>query len=156
MPQSSFPASSDGDDFAWPEPGVEDELRAAVGGLQESHDVDAERLLLGGFSQGARLAVDMALRGEPFAVRGVVTVAAGVRPGTEVPAWRRDEAPPLLWFLTGERDVSREAIEELHMTLRDRGFGSRLEVVPDLGHEFPADFGDRLAEALGWVLGGPS
>ena len=56
----------------------------------------------------------------------------------------------------GDFPGALEAIEELHMTLRDRGFGSRLEVVPDLGHEFPADFGDRLAEALGWVLGGPS
>jgi predicted esterase len=151
VPQSPYASTSDGDAFTWPEPGVEEEVTETVARLREQRPVHLDRVVLAGFSQGGRLAVDMALRGEPFPVRGVITVAAGLGPGTEVPGLRR--GAPRFWFLTGERDVGRDAIEAGDEALQACGFDSRLEVMPGLGHAFPDDFQDRLPEALEFVLG---
>jgi predicted esterase len=154
VPQSPYPVTSDGGRFSWPEPGVQEEVSDALSRVKASEAFDPDRVILAGFSQGGRLAVDMGARGEPFPVDGVITVGAGLLPEENplVPGPGR-VAPPF-WFLTGEHDHGRESVERFHATLTDRGYRSRLDVVAGLGHSFPDDFAQRLPGALEWVLGG--
>jgi predicted esterase len=155
VPEPAFPSTSDADGFSWSEPGVGDEVEAILARIRADHAIDPDRIVLAGYSQGGRLAVEMALRAEPFPVRGVISVAAGLRSRAKPPMPDLPASAPRFWFLTGEGDFSREAIEACHDALLARGVASSLEVVPGLGHELPGDFAERLPAALDWVLRQP-
>ncbi len=152
VPQSPFASTSDVGLFSWPEPGVEEEVAATLVRVRASR---RDRVVLGGFSQGGRLAVVMALRGAPIAVSGVIAVGAGLLPEERVDVPAPGPHASAFWLLTGEHDHSRSAVEAVHAALVDRGYRSFLEVVPALGHEFPDDFARRLPKALDWVLEAP-
>jgi hypothetical protein len=65
-----------------------------------------------------------------------------------------DQADPTLrgWITLGEEDWVREDAVKLYDSARSKGFPWHLEIIEDLGHEFPDDFHSRLVEALDFVL----
>jgi predicted esterase len=157
VPQSPVPANSDADGFMWREPGFEEDLASVLVGIRKDDGRRTLPLVLGGFSQGGRLAVRVALTGRPVTPVGVITVGAGV--GLELEALleaarRPGDRAVRFWFLTGDKDFVRPDIETLHRTLLDAGFTSSLTVLPGLGHEVPSNFGKQLAPALAFVLEG--
>ncbi len=118
--------------------------------LREQHALDTRRSVIGGFSMGARLAAWMAL-GQVIPVRGFVAVGPWV---PEIESWM-----PLVQgakglglrgtVIVGEQDAEcfagARALAEL---LDTEGIACDLQVIPGLGHEYPADFGKRLERAL--------
>jgi predicted esterase len=157
VPQSPYPSTSDRTGYTWAEPGAGRDVANAFDRVRASRDVDLDRLLLGGFSQGGRLAVAFALRGDPAPCRGVIAVAAAVRHVDEVLGVVGGTVAgprPAFWLITGKADFSLEPNRELHRRLNDRGLRSELTVLPDLGHDFPGDFSRRIPGALRFLLGG--
>jgi len=157
--QSSQRRSSD--TFWWgapPEPfdheRSERDVKAAYDQVSATSPFDVTRVVLGGFSQGAVLAVTLALQGRPFPVRGLACVGPGIEdlepllPLMEPAAARGLRA----WILAGERERGLELITHLGQELTLRGVACELDVVPGLGHEFPEDFGTRLQSGLGFLL----
>lgn len=123
-----------------------EEARAVAPGVED--------LVLAGASQGGMRAIEMTLRGEPGA-RAFIGVVAGLADPdlleeTAEGAARRGVRG---WLLTGDRDAARQAVELLHVQLRDAGMDCRLDVIPGLGHTFPGDFEYRLRKALPFLLG---
>lgn len=122
--------------------------------LRRAYAFDPERLVLGGASQGARLAVAMAVRGAPMRSRGFIALV-GAPPvdrllTTPIPVAAAADVRGV--FITGEVDFARADVERAHAVLREAGMAVRLEVVPGLGHAYPTDFGERLTAALDFVL----
>ena len=155
VPQSPIRSTSDSPDrFAWPEPGVEDEVAATLDRVRAAVDVDPNRIALAGYSQGGRLAISMALRGEPVSIRGALTIAAGIRDGESMAGLISSAAARgvRLWSLTGDHDFARPALEDLHTRAEQDGLQTRLTVVHGLGHAFPDDFSSRLASAIEFIL----
>jgi predicted esterase len=158
--QSSQRRSSD--TFWWGGPGEpfdqersERDVKAAYDEANARFPFDVTQVVLGGFSQGAVLAVALALRNEPFPVRGLACVGPGI-----------EDLEPLLplmepagarglraWILAGEKERGLESIKRLAHELTARGVPNKLDVVADIGHEFPEDFGTRLQSGLSFVLG---
>jgi predicted esterase len=155
VPGSSQMTSSEGAGWS-DEKLAAQEVAAHVERLQADHGIRPDRTILGGFSQGGRVALRTALEGEPFAAAGFILVGPGVR--TEhVQEWSGLAATATARglrgaFILGEHDIVRAPVEALHAELSARGLVCRLEIVPGLGHSFPIDFGDRLASALSFVL----
>jgi acetyl esterase/lipase len=58
------------------------------------------------------------------------------------------------YLLTGDRDTTRDQVEHLYADLLAGGVEAKQEVVPDLGHEFPNDFPERLRRAVVFILDG--
>jgi len=56
------------------------------------------------------------------------------------------------WLLTSEHDPSRPQVEQFHTEVTKRGLACELVVEPGLGHDFPEDFGGKLAAALKFIL----
>jgi hypothetical protein len=56
------------------------------------------------------------------------------------------------WILAGEKERGLELITRLGHELTSRGVPIKLDVVPDIGHEFPEDFGTRLQSGLTFLL----
>lgn len=143
--------------YAWGED-AQTEIAAHVDSLTREHLFDPERVVLAGASQGAGVAVGLALRQRPVASRGFISVA-GVPPddlaGADLAA-RADAAASVGVrgvFITGEDDFARERIVETYTALRDHGLAVRLERIPGLGHAYPEDFEARLEAALEYLLG---
>ena len=138
--QSSQPSTEDG--FCWdpPRERILQDVRAIVPGLP-AHG----RTVLAGFSQGAWVALYLALEGSLVVAGSVVMVAPFAGSGANLPpAWRRVKVS----ILVGEHDPYRGDVEKLSAWLSERQHHVALEVVRGLGHVYPTDFAARLPELL--------
>lgn len=114
-------------------------------------------LVLGGFSQGAALALVLAARGQPIGPVGVVAVAPSARWALD--HWdsaRSDLTSLRCALIVGDRDPMTESAANLAGRLREAGAEVRHDVVAGLGHEYPPDLEKRVPAYLDWVLAAPS
>ena len=119
-----------------------------------------ERVVLGGFSQGGVLALAEALAGSRVPADGFVVVA---------PSIGRVGLPDVLraacvscrtrsrvaFAVRSSREIATSGREDAGMFARDAewaGLPLHHDVVDDVGHEFPPDFGERLLVGLDFVL----
>jgi pimeloyl-ACP methyl ester carboxylesterase len=138
--QSSQPATSDG--FCWdpPRERVAQDLRVIAAQLPPHG-----RVVVAGFSQGAWIALNLALQADIVVAGSVVMIAPFAGPDANLPsAWRRLRVS----ILIGENDTYRTPVELLARQLTQRDHHVALEVIPDLGHAYPADFVARLPNLL--------
>ncbi|MGH8894798.1 MAG: hypothetical protein ACRDWY_16075, partial [Actinomycetes bacterium] len=88
-----------------------------------------------------------ALSADPVPVSAFVAVAPAVQPRQVAGPSHAVPGRVLVGAEDGLVGPTREAVEQLT--------GATLDVVDGLGHAYPADFDDRLAEALGSLVGPP-
>lgn len=123
--------------------------RAASGGVAR------ERVLLGGFSQGACLSLEWALRtgggiGGIFALSGgVIGVPGGQRPHD------RDLAGTPVLLACGDADahIPLASVKESATILRARGAALTEKIYPGLGHVIVSDEFTRVGRMIQAVLG---
>jgi predicted esterase len=158
--QSSQRRSSD--TFWWggpPEPfdreRSERDVQAAYDEVRATYAFDGSRVALGGFSQGAVLAVTLALQNRPFPIHGFACVGPGVESLEPlIPLMEPAGARGLRgWILAGETERGLGMVTRLSDALKTHGVPCQLEVVRGIGHEFPDDFGARLQSGLHFVFG---
>ena len=121
--------------------------------LQANYKIDKKRVLIGGFSGGAGMAIDAAIRGVIPARAFIALCPGGVLPGqSDVPVAKEAAGRNLAGqVIAGEKDDPQEA-EALVALLNGAGVKVGLTVIPGLGHAFPADLTARLEKAIGAVL----
>lgn len=113
----------------------------------------AESWVLAGFSGGARLALHCTLEGD-VAPRGLILVAPWL---PELKEWegkvRALESKDIrVSVLCGDHDPDSYAgSKELARILTEAGVPVRLDIVKDLDHDFPEDFGERLTDILEFI-----
>lgn len=121
--------------------------------LASAHaQVLARPMVVGGFSQGAGLAIWLAVMQRLDGLAGFIAVAPSA-------AWAReliDSAHLSLHGLRGhisigDLDPRLDDCKLLTQALRDAGAEIRLELVEGLGHDYPPDFADNLPDVLSWV-----
>lgn len=138
----------------WDDPQVaQSDVRHAVNSALTDVD-DKLPLLIGGFSQGAALAVYLAAYQRLPGIGACIAVAPSA-------GWAREligPDPPSLdglryVMLMGTLDPRHDECQRLAEQLRAAGAEVRLDVIEGLGHDYPADFAQRLPAAVDWVLG---
>lgn len=158
--QSSQRRSSD--TFWWggpPEPfdreRSERDVRAAYDEVRATNAFNRARVALGGFSQGAVLAVTLALQNRPFPIHGFACVGPGFEPLEPLMRLMESAGARGLrgWILAGETERGLGLVTRLSDALNTHGVPCQLEVVPGIGHEFPDDFGARLQSGLHFLFG---
>lgn len=151
--RSSQPDTSDRTRFYWGDAEhTSNDLQRRIGIVREQLGPNLGPLLLGGFSAGGRLALELAFRREPEA-RAVISIGAAPPPGLrDFPFAEGVVSDVRTWLLVGEDDRFREANESLHALLQRQLGACRLTVVPRLGHDLPHDLPDRLHEAVSFAL----
>ena len=156
VPQSSQVVSEDG--YCWDDRDLAvQEIVAHWEQLKQDYPLDLQRVILAGASQGGRLAIELALAGEPIPARGLIAVVPAIREpeGLTTCAERAAKRGLRGWILTGEHDHFRPGAKRLCEFLREKGIPCEFVVIPGLGHDFPVpeDFGTRLPSAIEFVLG---
>lgn len=130
-----------------------DEARQHFEELSSSYPVHWQRLVLGGFSQGAGLAIWLALN-KLLPAAGFIAVAPYLR-GVDDPI----EPPPAAsdrlrgYLLTGDLDEHQEMFAQIEQLLHAQRVSYRRETRPDLDHDFPTDFEQSLDQALQFITG---
>lgn len=134
--------------YCWDDPiaGLED-IQFYLERTLKTNDIDQERILIGGFSQGSGMAIYAALSGN-LPVRGFIASATwwGDVYSLAVLASKAKEVRG--YFVTGGKDHTLERAREVQAALKEHGVSFEEEFHPDLGHEFPADFETSFNSAL--------
>lgn len=156
LPQSSQVRGPDG--YAWNDRDwAVREIQEHVAVICEQYAVDPNRVVVAGFSLGGELAIWLALSGT-IKARGFIAVGPGGpymnEPDKWVPLIEASQGRGLRGYLVvGEQDIfCYEGTLALAELLRSRDFPCELEVHPNLGHDFPADFQQSLSRALEFIL----
>ena len=152
IPGSSQPHSPEGGRCWADDERTDRDLRVIYDQVLSEHDIDPAKIVLCGFSQGGRVAITRSLAGAPFKTCGFIAVAPAFRDhqldGTLPTADQSTRGV----FVVGTDDVVFEPVRAFHTEGTKQGFEWQLHEVPDLGHEFPDDFGARLTEAMAFLL----
>jgi len=147
--QLAWPDAYTWDDHEKAEKEVVDQFRM----LCEQVPVDRSRVIVGGFSQGAALAVGLVLTGS-LPARGFLSVAPGSIEPKLLTGWVEAEHPhPVRGYLVaGGHDPRYEFFKQLRTTLVDHGVPCEMEDHPDLAHEYPPHFKRSLKKAFRFLM----
>jgi dienelactone hydrolase len=137
--QSTQPAKESA--FCWDDP---KQTRRDVAALLPQLPVHGD-VVLTGFSQGAAIALDLALAGDVVRASGVIGVGPSYPPSTSFPMAKR---PLRVVILRGTEDPWGSGIPGTVEALRAAGHRVHVDEVPGLGHDYPADFAGRLPGLL--------
>ncbi len=154
----AFPQSSQisaVNEYSWDdETQGEKEVIQSLQGLIEKYSVDMERIILAGASQGARLAIKMALEAKDYSVKGFIAVIPTIDRIDSLVALGRLAAKGGLRgsIIAGEQDPYFPWAASLHRALKYSRIPCKLIKVNTLGHHFPPDFSKHLRTAIDFIL----
>jgi phospholipase/carboxylesterase len=124
----------------------------AVEKTRRQYNVDPERIVLAGYSQGAVMAFAIALR-NPNVFRGVLPVA-GYWDVRYTPIPEKPTALPRFAILNGAGDSAADNNREAARRLESIGVPVLLKIYDGLGHSFPRKDRDaELGKAIEFALG---
>jgi predicted esterase len=141
--------------FGWDDPvRSRQDVAAAWGLLRGGETFDPAKVVLAGASQGAALAIDLALREALLPVRGVIAVVPALSdlPGLAPAIAMAAQRGLCVWLVTGEHDDVRTSVETLAAELSQADVPCHLDIAPGVGHDFPPNFETTLPAALDFVL----
>jgi len=142
--QASFPGAYCWDDAAY---GLAD-LLSYYEQISQKYQIDPERTIIAGFSQGSGMSIYAALSGK-VRVRGFIGVATWWADANDLDRDRKDLRG---YFVTGEKDHTLDRSREIQTLLRNHNIQFTEEVHADLGHAFPADFASSFDKAIKFIL----
>lgn len=160
LPQSSQAAALDTEgalSFAWDDVArAEREIQTHYRALTRGYPIDAGKIVTGGFSRGAEMAIQQAVTGA-IPARGFVAVCPGGPLTREPELWepviKQAEGRDLRGVLImGDRDQFVTGTERLVELLREAGVKVELERHVDLAHDYPLHFAERLKDLLAFVM----
>jgi predicted esterase len=126
-------------------------VEATLGYVRDRFQIDSDRVVLTGFSEGAFMAMALGIRHREV-FTGVIPVAGGYIQEIDAPP-EAAEGAPRFYFMVGSLDrVARQA-RLAASDFEEAGYEVDLRMFPDTGHEFPRRTKAELLRALRFVLG---
>jgi predicted esterase len=115
--------------------------------ISQKYQIDSQRVVIGGFSQGSGMAIYAAVKGT-IPVRGFIGIGTWWANASELAG---EKANVRGYFITGEKDHTLDRAREIQDVLRRTHVQFSEEVHADIGHEFPADFGSSFDRAVEFI-----
>jgi predicted esterase len=146
-PQSTQPLFSGS--YCWDdtERGIAD-LLFYHGQVSKQYQIDPQRVIIAGFSQGSGMAIYAAVRGT-LPVRGFIGIGTWWADAGELASESRNIRG---YFITGLKDHTLDRAREIQAVLKDNGVPFSEEVHADIGHEFPPDFETSFGAAIDYIF----
>ncbi len=127
--------------------------------ITTQYSIDTRRLIWGGFSMGAEMALTLVLKND-FPARGFVLLGPGGPKMDDLDQWQPfiDQAAGrnlrgVVWMGGDDLTIPQNNVRKLVDRLNAAGISTRLDVFPGLKHDYPANFEAVAAEALDFILG---
>jgi predicted esterase len=135
--------------YHWDDPlrGLED-LLFYQEQVSQKYEIDPQRRVIAGFSQGSGMAIYTAVKGY-LPVRGFIGIGTWWADAGELAGERKNVRG---YFITGEKDHTLDRAREIQDVLRKNNIRFGEEVHADIGHEFPADFASSFDKAIQFIL----
>jgi len=118
--------------------------------VEKKFEIDRERVVLTGFSQGGFMAMALGTK-HPDVFSGVITMAGGYIPDIDHPP-NADGEEPAFYFMVGSRDNAISQVRRAAADYNEAGYAVKLRVLAGTGHSFPRDTERELGKALRFVL----
>jgi predicted esterase len=118
--------------------------------VKKSFEIDRERVVLTGFSQGGFMAMALGTKHQDL-FAGVIPMAGGYIPDIDAPP-TADGDDPNFYFMVGSRDNAISQVRRAAADYNEAGYEVKLRVVAATGHSFPRDTERELSKALRFVL----
>jgi dienelactone hydrolase len=125
--------------------------------LMQANQVDPARAVVGGFSAGSRMAVQLGLT-QPFPIQGVI--ALGPYLAGKLDEWQAllpavAERGTRFYLIVGDNDhpAYEDSIRFTEM-LKAANVPHQIKVYPGMAHVYPPDFDSVLLEALAFIVAG--
>jgi predicted esterase len=112
--------------------------------------IDRERVVLTGFSQGGFMAMALGTK-HPEVFSGVIPMAGGYIPDIDRPPAAHGNEPTF-YFMVGSRDNHVSEVRRAAADYKEAGYEVNLRVMAGVGHSFPRDTERELGKALRFVL----
>lgn len=126
--------------------------------VSNQYSLDTSKLVIGGFSMGAEMALMMALKGD-FPAKGFILLGPGGPLMNEIDAWRplidRNRAKGLrgvIWMGEADETIPRENVRKLAEILNTAGIPTQLETFPHLAHAYPPEFEQVADRAMQFIF----
>jgi predicted esterase len=126
--------------------------------LSSQYSLDGERLVWGGFSMGAEMALTLVLNGD-FPARGFIILGPGGPKMDDIKQWGElidkvagKDLRGVIWMGEEDDTIPQDNVRALVERLNAGGIPTRLETFPGLGHAYPDDFEAVAARALDFIL----
>jgi dienelactone hydrolase len=148
--QSTQPLTSSS--YCWDDPtiGISD-LRAYYRQISQKYEIEPERVVIAGFSQGSGMAIYAALS-KKLPASGFIGVGTSIaEPDSLIPLATQAQSVRG-YFITGEKDQTLEKARAIQRILRENNVQFGEEVHADLGHEFPPDFEKSFDAAIAFIF----
>jgi predicted esterase len=138
--------------YCWddPVPGLQD-IQFYIERTLETNEIDREKVLIGGFSQGSGMAIYAALSGV-IPVRGFVASATWWQDVASLAVLAAGAKNQRGYFVTGEKDHTLTRAREIQDVLKQNHIPFAEELHPGLGHEFPPGFDQSFTRALEFLF----
>jgi predicted esterase len=154
VPQSSQIYTPDG--YVWSDrERATHEIQEHYAALTQEYPINADKVIIGGFSMGAGYSIRLPMSGA-IPASGFIAVGPYIPDvDTLMPFVESSKARGLRGvIIIGEQDkVCYETSLKVAEMLNAHDIPCKLEVYPNLGHEFPPDFEQKLAEAIAFITG---
>jgi predicted esterase len=152
-PQSTQPLFSGS--FCWDDAaqGVEDLLYYNKQ-IFRKYQIDPQRVVIAGFSQGSGMAIHAALSGK-LNVRGFIGIGTyWADPESLGPLAQLARQTMTIrgYFVVGEKDQALNKTREIQKVMNKNAIPFTEEVHPDLRHEFPPDFEKSFDKAIDFIF----
>jgi pimeloyl-ACP methyl ester carboxylesterase len=122
--------------------------------IKKTYNVDLQRIIVAGFSQGSGMAIYAALS-RKLKVSGFIGIGTyWADPESLAPLAQLASQTKALrgYFVVGEKDQTLNKTREIQKILDENDIQFGEEVHPDLGHEFPSDFESSFDKAIKFLL----
>lgn len=139
--------------FGWDDDSLaHQEVIQMVSEITDHYPVRMDQILIGGFSQGGTLSVDLAIT-QALPIRGFIALCPR-KPDSVQPELLRNLLDTDLKgvILTGEKDASLDSQKEMVNAFELAHFPYRFEITPGLAHWFPNNLPAQLNQAVQFIL----
>lgn len=149
-PQSTQPLYSGS--FCWDDAAQGlDDLLYYYDQISQQYQVDPQRIVIAGFSQGSGMAIYAALS-RKLDVRGFIGVGTFIAEPSILTSFAKENPSVRGYFVTGEKDNSLAKTRAIQKILSEERIPFGEEIHPDLGHEFPSDFEPSFDKAIKFIF----
>ncbi len=129
------------------------DIKAAYKTIVGQYSIDTDNTLIGGYSGGAIAAIEIAMA-NTLPVRGFISLCPNLKPDS----FSRENVERAIQrgvkgvILEGEKEGNVPAEQEMIDVFKEANFPYQFHINSNIGHAFPLDFGQRLLDAIAFIM----